>query len=398
MNPKDIRPMPDNQGVGFCSSQAVPDEISAGFRLEQVGRYFNYHVAENYKWPLKYEDPAPLTFDAFSPNLNKQLHVGHLRNLAIANSLARLFKGSKFVALLGHSLGVLPESVENLQRWFKLVGYSPTEFSDIEVTEQAALKGEAGIEEKSGCEVWPGGPFGPVIIRRSDGRPTYAMHDLSFVKVAAPDHYLTGGEQAEHFRNLGLDGKHLPMGLVLDPVSGKKMKSREGTAMSADDALKMVVDRLEKTFEPEQLAWNVLAWNFLHCSRKSDVKFDVDSWTKPDSQGLYVTYTLARIVGAHMHGITEKTWKPAPENFTEHDIKLMGFASYAAYYKQRSIELLDPSPLANYASDLAKKLGSTYHSARIATGDPGLQFAVDYAYHALGDTMILLGMFPLTAV
>ncbi len=400
MIPKDIRPMPDAIGVGFSCGSPMPEDLAKGYRLEQIGRYFNYHVTpERYDWPLTYDKPKWQCFDGFSPNLNKQLHVGHIRNLAIANSLSQLFKpnNSQFVALLGHSLGVLPEALDNLNRWFDLVGYHPEKFSDIEISERAKIKGTPGEGEQAGCEVYAG-PLGPVIIRRSDGRPTYAMHDLAFQRIIGPTYYLTGGEQAEHFKSLGLADKHLPMGLVLDPVTGKKMKSRDGTALTAEDALKMVIDRLEKTYDPEGLAWNVLAWNFLHCGRKTDVKFNIDEWTKPESQGLYVTYTFARIGGAIILGAMKKNWKPEVGKFSDEDAKLMGYASYMSYYKQRAIEQLDPSPLANFASDLAKKLGSTYHERRIADGDPSLQYAVNYAYHALGDTIVLLGMTPLTDV
>lgn len=398
MTLKALRPMPDIYGIGLTTNEVIPPEIAEGYRFEQVGRYFNYHfTAARYDWPQKPTERPAFTIDGFSPNLNKQLHVGHLRNLAIANSLSRFCKNSKFVALLGHSLGVLPESKESLQRWFDLVGYKPELYSDVEITEAAAVKGGPGEGEQVGCEVWPG-PHGPVIIRRSDGRPTYAMHDLSFMKIVAPDYYLTGGEQAEHFKGLGLEKKHLAMGLVLDPVTGKKMKSREGNALSAEDALKLVLDKLDKTYEPEKLAWNVLAWNFLHCGRKSDVKFNVEEWTKPDSQGLYTTYSFARICGASIVGAMGKTWKPAAENFTEDDVKLMGFASYMDYYRERAAEMFDPAPLAFFSHELARKLSSTYHAKRISDGPPGYQYAVDRAWHALGDTMILLGMHPLTDV
>jgi arginyl-tRNA synthetase len=66
----------------------------------------------------------------------------------------------------------------------------------------------------------------PCVIRRSDGTPTYAYHDLAFAKMVSPDFYVTGMEQKEHFHTLGLGQKHLPMGLVLDSATGKKLKSR----------------------------------------------------------------------------------------------------------------------------------------------------------------------------
>lgn len=390
-----IRPLPDIYGTGFVSDDAISTE---GYRFEQAGRYRNYHFTEkNWCWPLPETAKPTLIIDGFSPNLNKQLHVGHLRNLAIAASLSRILIPSKFVALLGHSLGVEKEAYENLKSWFRFVGYHPQEFSDLDVTEKACIKGRPGVDDKAGCEVWPG-PAGDVVIRRSDGRPTYPMHDLSFSKIASPHHYLTGAEQREHFVSLGFEDKHLPMGLVLDPASGKKMKSRDGTAMSAEDAMKLVMDRLDETSQPRNLAWNVLAWNFLHCSRSQNVKFSVEEWTRPESPGLYITYSFARISSAIDKGKAAGTWHPAPTNLTDLDIKLLGCSSYFTYYKNLAIEQFDPAPLAKFAADLSKRLGSVYHGEMIADGRPAFQFAVEHALKILFDAMDLLRMFKIESV
>lgn len=391
-----IQPLPDHLGVGFCSIDPLEVDLSS-YLFKKEGRYFNYFFTpKNWKWPVKVEPPAHrFKFDAFSPNLNKQLHVGHLRNLAIATALSRIFKESKFVAMLGRSLGEEAGAETRLHEWFEFLNYHPEEFSDVEMSEKAGIRGDAGEGEQAGCEVW-GKP--PIIIRRSDGRPTYAMHDLAFFKMVGPDYYLTGGEQAQHFNSLGLGSRHLPMGLVLDPVTGKKMKSRDGNAFSADDALKAVIDRLDKTYEPEQLAWNILAWNLLHSSRTKDVKFNIEDWTSPESQGLYVTYTFARIGAAIMLGNMRSKWNPQEVDLTDADVELLGFSSYLDFFKFRAIQQIDPAPLANFAADLAKKLGGMYHEEKIAEGRPALQFAINHAYNILGETMLLLGMFPITDV
>lgn len=416
-------PLPEYQGIGFTVSDVYSDEGKSGYRYEKVGRYHNFHFTKDqWAWPNDERPPDTFKFDLFSPNLNKHLHVGHLRNLAIATSLSRLFKGSKFYAFLGRCLGIVGDAEQDLKEWFDFLGYHPEILSDIELSDRAGIKGDPGTGDQEGCEVFVNrwsADAPPVVLRRADGRPTYAMHDLSFAKEIGPDYYLTGAEQAEHFKSLGLGQKHLPMGLVLDPVTGKKMKSREGNALSAEDAMDLVIGKLDKTYEPRQLAWNILAWNFLHSSRQKDVKFDVDEWTRPESQGLYVTYTFARIGAAIMLGCQRDSlgkqlnrlghpkeglhavvsnWKPSRNDMTQDDVNLLGFASYKTYYKERAIAGFDPAPLANFASALAMKLGSAYHEEQIASGRPGFQFAINEAYHALGDTMVLLGMFPITDV
>src|SRR5271169_1397806 len=99
------RPLPDNVGVGFTDSK--PLDVK-GCKYEVLGRFHNYYFTkENYAWPLPLRLASKIIVDGFSPNLNKQLHVGHLRNLALAKSLHSIYTGTeaKFIAFLGCSLG-----------------------------------------------------------------------------------------------------------------------------------------------------------------------------------------------------------------------------------------------------------------------------------------------------
>lgn len=387
-----MRPLPAMQGVGFFTMVPLPEEQAKGFRVEIKGRYHNYHAtSDNWTWPELPKQKTDYIIDGFSPNLNKFLHIGHLRNLALAKSLSEILTGSKFVAMLGYSLGTIEGAEQKLHEWLNLVGYHPDYYRDTAMAE-VEIPTVPGEGEFAGCEVWQGSKR-PVVLTRSNGSTTYAHHDLAFAKMVSPDYYLTGQEQTEHFANLGFGEKHLPMGLILDPTSHKKMKSRDGTAFTAEEAIKAVIERLRETPLPRQLAWNVLAWNFLRISREKDINFNVDDWTKTESPGLYITYTLARIRAA-LSGV-----KVEPTNgLQEADVKLLGIAGYLPYWKQRSIEALDPSPLANYALALAQQLGVAYHSERIADGRPAFQFAVKSASDVLSQCMTSLGMFTLTEV
>ena len=110
-----IRPMQPKYGVGFTSSDPLPNDMVKGYRYEHVGRHHNYHTtAERWGWPVKLEmNRDRMVVDGFSPNLNKGLHVGHLRNLSLASALQKMTSAqpnTKFVAMLGTSLGVdLPQ-------------------------------------------------------------------------------------------------------------------------------------------------------------------------------------------------------------------------------------------------------------------------------------------------
>jgi len=474
----DIRPLPDKQGVGFFSLKPISDEEKHSsaqatgwrYRADIVGRYHNYYVTPDcYFWPSydwydkKIHEPWAVV-DAFSPNLDKELHVGHLRNLAIALSLSRMLdRQSRFVALLGSGKGILKKSKDALKKWLRCVHYKPKLYydclmpmdEDIVVRHQALMpkKQPDGSILNEECTVWDG-PSGPVIVIRGDGRPLYTFHDIAFAKTVGPTHYITGQEQREHFRSLGLGDRHYPMGLVLakDPETGKltKMKSRTGDAVSGQELLDIIVDKLKagkaklkKNKETDQygnqeaggwndmerLAWNVLAWNFLACSRPQDVKFDAETWTDPNRGGLYITYTYARCAsalkkaGGNADFAFQAPWQakliaqgkadpkdwwnpdgthkgdPDPHyDLTQEDANILGYSEYYHYYRWRSMESLDPAHLANFAHDLARRLAQAYHGEKIAGGRYGFQHAINYSLRNLWHCLVNLGMFPLEEV
>jgi len=402
-----ISTMPDNRGVGFTSYQPLTDMY--GYREEKTGRYYNYHVTqEAWEWPVTTRCTEKYVIDAFSPNVNKDLHVGHLRNLALAVSLKGMFPVSSFVAMFGYSMGVKPGALTKLEQWFDFTGYHPKVYIDIlMLLPDEQLK--PGIGEYEGGLVWQG-PDGPVLMVRSEnhptkpGRNTYAYHDLAFNTQfePPPTHIITGTEQKSHFAELGMKDKHIPMGLVLDPVTGQKMKSRSLSfgceVLLAEEAIQMVVDKLRESNNTKELAWNVLAWNFLSVGRKKNVKFNVDEWTKPDSPGLYISYTAARILKA-LTLAADKDVNVYNVDLTDDDVKLLGRAEYINYWHQLAKDKMDPSYLASYAHYLAKHLNRVYESGeKLVGGRPGLIATVQYAYSTLSDCMAMLGMFLLESV
>lgn len=427
-----VRPMPLTQGFGFFSPIGpLPENMVRGYRHEVVGRFNNYHVTpQAWKWPLEpysWINDNLNIIDAFSPNVDKDVpfHVGHLRQLILATSLQRFMPQSRtiFVALLGASRGVRQKSMKEYKHWTHFTGYKPEIYYDVlmpvdvvtnirPATPDDMCQSDGGPETfmhpSAVPEVWDG-PYGPVIVRRGDGKPLYAYHDLVFAATVRPTHYITDHGQRDHFRMLGLLEKHYPMGLVLGQDEQKKwtkLKSRSGDAMSLTDAVSTVEERLLDTDRPEHLAWNVLAWNFLHVSRGNDVKFEVEKWTNPDSPGLYITYTWARINKAlnvrsgleyELHEI-ERHIKDMDEEFHQVDLEILSLADQHKYWRLQAWKNIDPTTLASFAHDLARKLGSVYHQERIDGGRQAFRMALLYANTVLKKTMVWLGMFPLTDV
>jgi arginyl-tRNA synthetase len=442
-----IHPIPANRGVGFFSTERLP-EFASNYREENVGRYWNYYVTPLcQEWPkISPIETKKYVIDGFSPNLNKSLHVGHLRQLALAKSLDCMINNTdtgtkviydfptqnrweaKFVSLLGASQGVYQYATQQLNEWFNFLDFHPELHYDVlmprdqEIVPRHKTKMPVKdlvatdfngnpFEHEEECEVWDG-PNGPVIVVRWDGRPLYSFQDIAFAKTVNPTHYITGMEQKEHFANLGLADKHLPMGLVLG-ADGKKMKSRSGDSVTAQEIIEQIISKLDATPEPKKLAWNVLAWNFLHISRSKDVKYTPEDWIKPDAPGMYISYTCARMqsimsqvpyrerTARHVVRITPEGVNAVfdPEyDLTQSDADLIGFANQHSYYLKRSVDSFDPAMLANYTYDLAIKLGQVYHSEKIVDGRWGVKYAVSQALTQLRSCMIELGMFDLDEI
>jgi arginyl-tRNA synthetase len=378
--------------VPRCGFANLPPGYADAFK----NGYHNYHfTAANFKLPLRPVAPGkPIVLEGFAPNLNKKLHIGHLKNLALANALAHVLQPCQPVAMLGASLGVVPGALAELHAWFDFVGYHPRTCLDTELP-VGLVPTSPGTGKQAGCQVFHG-PLGPVVVVRANGQPTYAYHDLTYARTVKPDYYITGCEQAGHFASLGLADKHLAMGLVLGE-DGKKVKSSAGAPLLAEEAMGLVMEQLGPTPEPRKLAWNILAQTFLQASMSSNNRFEPVRMTTPTAPGMYLTYTLAKIHSALLKGNVPLE-EAAPATLSAGDVELLGLAAYAGFHLHNAVELKDPAPVANYLVVLAKGLAKAYARQSIKDGPAGFQFAVGRAFAALERGMTLLGLFPLHEV
>jgi len=396
-----FQPLPKKFGVGIMSLEKLD---LPGYRYEHVGRYHNYYVTkENWEYPISRDESwgkrkqcSKYIIDGFSPNLNKELHVGHLRNLALAHAFSHLYHAYP-VAMLGASLGVKKKAIEGWKWWTNFLHYKPDVYYDV-LLPNDVLETRS---ENDGTELqyWDG-PNGEVPVVRSDGKRLYTYHDLVFAKEVGPTHYVTGHEQKQHFESLGLGDKHLPMGLVLG-TDGKKMKSRDGEAFLAVDAMNCVKEMIGDVPEPDRLAWNILAWNFLHVSRENNVKFDAEKWVKPEAHGMYVSYTYARVCSAlgciptrfdsykqHVH----------QDTLLEKDVLLLGFSQQFSHYRNQSMEKFDLAPIANYSFELAREINFAYNQEKIRGGREAFFDVIQHATWQLGQCLFTLGMFQLRKI
>jgi arginyl-tRNA synthetase len=415
--------MPTKFGIGFVAEKPLPEELVPGYRYEQAGHFHNYHVTEdNWRWPsLVQPGVVEYKIDGFSPNLNKLLHVGHIRQLAIANALRHILAefNPKFVAILGASQGVKAQALTDLDGWFEFTGYRPKIYYDLLLPTDIPIETRDPTPEEIEKKIIDvnrkddlGGDFdlpkvmdfsnGPQIMIRSDGRPLYAYYDVVFAKWVAPTHYITATEQKPHFANLDLGHKHLAMGLVLG-ADGTKIKSRTGDYMLATEALSQIEERLaahnggESLRWSKEIAWNILCWNFLHAARETNLKFEAEKWVQPDSPGMYVTYTYARVLkalGTYPRDIRDNWSGPLSDD----DVKLLGLAEQYVFYHQQAIAKMDPAPIANFSHELARAMGAAYERERIRGGRDAFYHVMRHAALRLNQCITSLGMFPIEEV
>jgi arginyl-tRNA synthetase len=345
-----------------------------------------------WNWPVPTHQGTAV-IDGFSPNLNKHMHAGHLKNLAVAAALSNIAGGGKAVAMLGASLGVKDGALQQYDAWCELAGYSPTVYFDTELPAPPQALAD-GVGEYGNCKMYNG-----VVVYKSNGAATYAAHELSFAATVAPTHYLTGAEQGPHFASLGLGHKHLPLGLVCG-ADGKKMRStvkvpgEEANVLSAQELLDSVVAALDHTPEPLKLAWNILAWQFNSASVATATKFNLAQWAKPDCAGLYMTYTYAKVQSA----LAKATATADASGVTQVDADLLGYAGYYHYHHGKAQKQMQPCHVAQYGLALAKKLAGVYAQHSIKDAPAGLLYAVQAATATLGKCIADLGMHPLKSV
>lgn len=347
--------------------------------------FHNYHAtSQAWEWPVKVK-PSDIVFDGFSPNLNKELHVGHLKNLCIAAAIANI-TNAKPVAMLGTSNGIVEGALAKYEAWCQNAGYNPDVFFDNQLPAPTVALTD-GEGDYAGCKM-----AGGVVIYKSTGAATYAAHDLSFAELVKPDFYLTGQEQHSHFQSLGLGEKHLSMGLVLG-MDKKKMRSTiklEGenvNLMLADELINETLAVLKPTPQPLDLAWNVLAWQFNSTSVGKDTVCDVKSWCSITSPGVYISHTNAKVSKALGIAGDSDSMKMSQE-----DAQLCGYASYLQYYWQKANDHKEPTHIAQFALSLAKKLSEVYGKKSIQHGDAGFVYSLHYATGVLQQCMKLLGM------
>lgn len=293
---------------GFCVFGEPTNEIKSwieyhGFESFQSGRYTNIKISPNIKMADIFEDRPTFTYmDGFSPNLNKKLHLGHFSNLVLARAFKELGVCENTLSIFGDTLTGAVSKEDAIAYINEFIvnnfEYKPDKkFFASEMKYNSSLLID-GTDKYAGTKIFEIGTEKMVGVK-GDGSTTYFCQDVSLAETLnAPTLYLTGKEQCNHFRLLKVlfpAIEHIGLGLV--KVSGKKMSSREGNVLLMEEFISDVSAHFEST--DFKLVYNVFAGFILRSTPQSDKNVNMDDISDPKkSEGLYVSYTMARLKSA----------------------------------------------------------------------------------------------------
>lgn len=408
-----------------------------------------------------------------SPNTNKALHIGHLRNIAIGDSVSKIIesvggkvshlnlfndrgilisksmigyekfakgkspgkvKGDKFVGDLyvkfskesEKNLELEDLAKEKLRLWeegdkealalwkklnswvykgmqetFDKFGMSKIDknYYESEIYSEGRSIVEKGLEKglfvkKDGAVIvdLEEEKLGEKVLLRSDGTSVYMTQDLFLAEQKVKDfkldssYYVVGCDQEYHFKvlfnileKLGLkkDWRHLSYGMVSLP-SGK-MKSREGTAVSADDlidetvaiARKGIIERSASKLSDKELnsralkiALAAIKYNLLKVDIHKGIVFNPkEAVAFEGDTGPYLLYSYARASSI----IRKVKSKAAVKiiDLKDSEIRLLKKIDSFEDVLEKAYENLAPNLIANYCFELAQIFNEFYHACPV---------------------------------
>ena len=262
------------------------------------------------------------------------------------------------------------------------------------------LKEKGLLHESQGAQVVDMGPDeNPAIIVKSDGTSIYLTRDLAaaewrmkeynFVKML----YVVGNEQAQHFvelktvlKKMGYDWAdeihHVPFGLITQ--GGKKLSTRKGNVVFLDQVLKDAVSLAKKQIQEknpdladqDQVAHDVgvgaVVFHDLKNDRLDNFDFNLEEVVRFEGDtGPYVQYTNARAQSV-LRKAAAMGEKASDTDLALDDDWAFAVAKDLADFPRivaRASEKFEPSVIAKFALDLAKKFNKYYANVKILIKD-----------------------------
>lgn len=347
----DIKETPPNMPFNLCVFGKPNETVQEwcnywNLKTEESGQYTNIIIPQELELSQLFDTTDYFKYmDGFSPNLNKHLHVGHLSNLIIASALYNLGIVANTIAIMGDTLDGEVSEKDAMAAYYKYCKMFNYEANIIYLASAMNYNGpmlEDGEGTYEGTRIFD--INGEKIVGvKSDGSSTYFYQDVALATILdAPTLYLTGFEQDNHFnllKKLFCETFHIGLGLVM--IDGVKMSSRAGNVIYASE----LIDKLMKEFNDEKLVANVIVGQILKSRPDSVKNIEIEGIFDPKkSQGLYLSYTMARLKSAglvvnHLRKFSDKRLEFALIN---------------------SKDKLSPNILFKSLVDLAKEINSLY--------------------------------------
>ena len=300
-----IKTTPKNLDFNFCVFGDPTTEVNQWIdyhNLETIpsGKYTNIIIPDDMDISdLFIEKEVYEYMDGFSPNLNKNLHVGHLSNLTIASTFQSMGITKNVISIMGDTLDGSVDPDQAFKNYEYICDLFKFKLGDVFYASKMKYKGDLlvdGTDKYLGTKVFNVND-GKVVGIKSDGSTSYFYQDVSLAShLNNKTLYLTGFEQNNHFDQLEVlfpNNDHLGLGLVM--IDGKKMSSSDGNIIFASE----IIDKFKGEFDDDQVSVNILKGQILKSKPDSVKNIHIKTIFNPKTSfGLYLSYTTARLHSA----------------------------------------------------------------------------------------------------
>ena len=350
ININTLRTTPPNMDFNFCIFGEPSGDILEWIKFHNLetdpsGKFTNIIIPQETKLSDLFLTKDEVEYmDGFSPNLNKNLHVGHLSNLIIASAFQNLGVANKPISIMGDTLEGDVDQEETFKNYEDICDLFNYKLGDVYYASKMEYTGDLlkdGKGDYKGTKVFEVEDEKIVGIK-SNGSTSYFYQDVALAShLNKSTLYMTGFEQNNHFSTLGKlfpTVNHIGLGLVM--IDGQKMSSREGNVIFASE----IIEKFKSEFEDEKIAINILKGQILKSKPDSVKNIDTKNIDNPKtSPGLYLSYTTARLNSA---GLT-----PSGGDWNSQE---MEFAYLKSKYN------LTPNVLLKALVDLCGKINNLY--------------------------------------
>ncbi|MCC4477825.1 arginine--tRNA ligase [Limosilactobacillus reuteri] len=296
-------------------------------------------------------------------------------------------------------------SLERFQRVYKMLdvnfdSFNGEAFSAQKMEEPIQLLRDKNLLKPSrGAEIVDLDEYNlpPLLIIKSNGTTTYITRDLATALFRkrmyghAKSLYVVGAEQETYFKQLRAALKemgfnwwdqieHISFGLM--NLNGKKMSTRKGNVVSLEDVLNDSIDLARKQIAEKnpdlenadevakEVGVGAVIFHDLKNYRRNAVNFKLEDVVKFEGEtGPYVQYARARAESILRKGGIRDF---SDVDLTNAGAEAWGLISFLGQYSEaikRAALNYDPSVIAKYALELAKKFNQYYAHTRILDKD-----------------------------